>query len=507
MESGTELGVKILWAIVVGFLVGVFARSVVPVSAYLSIFLIVLAAVLVAASGKDRRVQAAVLACALFTCSLGILRMNSAILRGNPELDVRIGQKVVLEGFVSDEPDVRENSVRITITATNLASSAAKVTATILATAPAHTNVAYGEHVRVKGEIRLPEAFDTGIGREFNYPGYLATQGISYELAYTEIAREEGFEGNIFKSLAIRAKQLFAFGLQLALPEPQSSLAAGITVGDKRGLGRELTQEFRTASLVHIIVLSGYNITVVITALFWALSRTPRYVRFGAGGIIAIFFAVITGGAATSVRAAIMAIIAMTGTLTHRIYRADRALGVVAVLMVVWNPYLLAFDPGFQLSFLATAGLIFFSPLAERWFQGIPVGLSVREILISTVSAQIAVLPLLLYESGQLSLVSLPANLLALIAVPYAMLASLIAAVGGLIAGPIVPIIALPAYILLSYIINVAHYLSSIPFAAASVPAFSAWLLVPVYTALFGYAIFQAKDKTPPGGGVLRNGD
>jgi competence protein ComEC len=263
-------------------------------------------------------------------------------------------------------------------------------------------------------------------------------------------------------------------------------------------MGKDLSEEFRTVSLIHIVVLSGYNITVVIDNLFKMLAWAPRYVRFGAGGFVALFFAVMTGFASASLRAALMALIAISGSLSGRIYRADRALALVGALMLAWNPYLLIFDPGFQLSFLACAGLLAFSPFFERCLLRVPETLDLKGILVSTCSAQLAVLPLLLYESGNLSLVSIPANLLVLAIVPHTMFFAAVAAFGGIAFEPLAPIIGLPGNALLSYILEVAHVLSSVPFAAVMVPAFSAWLLVPVYTGFFGYAMYwnNAQNET-----------
>lgn len=488
------LGVGVLWAVCGGFALGVFVRSIVGVS---DVFVLMLGGTALATLiffARDRKTLrfAVVGATVLLACGLGILRMQNAILVGDPTLDSQVGKKVSLEGVISDEPDTRATQVRVPI---GILSSSIKV----LAIFPAHTDMYYGEHVQISGTLELPKSFDAGAGRQFNYPGYLAAQGISYELDRASLIDGSGFAGNPITAFSYRIKELFVVGLQRSLTEPQSGLAGGITVGDKRAMGKDLTQEFRTVSLVHIVVLSGYNITVVINALFQVLSAAPRFVRFGAGGFVALFFAVMTGFASASLRAALMALIAITGTLTGRIYRADRALAVVSVLMLVWNPYLLVFDPGFQLSFLACAGLLIFSPLFSRWFRSVPHNFGLREILISTCSAQSAVLPLLLYESGNLSLVSIPANLLVLAAVPPAMLFSAIAALGGLILEPAAPIIGFPANALLSYILYVAHILAGIPFAAVSVPAFSAWLLLPIYLALFGYGLFELqkhKEKT-----------
>jgi competence protein ComEC len=465
---------------------GVFLRSL----AYIpETFALILGAcalcvvILGAIQSKNLRI-AIVVATALVSCGAGILRMQSAILIGDPFLTNSLGKKVQLEGIISDEPDVRATQVRVPLQITN---SSVKV----LVILPAHTEIYYGEKVKVSGTIALPQSFDAGAGRQFNYAGYLAAQGISYELDRAGLENGSGFYGNALTAASYKIKETFVSGLERSLPDPQSALAGGITVGDKRAMGKDLSQEFRTVSLVHIVVLSGYNITVVINALFRVLAWAPRFLRFGAGGFVALFFAVMTGFASASLRAALMALISITGTLSGRIYRADRALAVVSLAMLIWNPYLLVFDPGFQLSFLACAGLLVFSPIFSEWFARVPETFGLREILISTSSAQITVLPVLLYESGNLSLVSIPANLLVLAAVPPAMLFSAIAAIGGLLFEPAALFIGLPANALLWYILTVAHVLSIIPYAAVTVPAFSAWWLLPTYAALFGYGFYR----------------
>ena len=486
-----SVGVRVLWAVCVGFLAGVFFRSVFPVGEFFAWGMGFVALMLLLLSlGDSKRLRFAIVgATALFACGLGVLRMENARLQGDPILNQYIGKKVIFEGIVSDEPDARNTQTRVPVRISSMGSST--VDTNVLVVLPAHVEVFYGERVQISGTLHFPQAFDAGAGRTFNYPGYLAVQGIEYELDRAQIKEGGGFQGNSLVALAYKIKETFVNGLQLSLPEPAAGLAGGITAGDKRALGKDLTQEFRTVSLVHIIVLSGYNITIVVSALFRVLAFAPRFVRFGAGGFVALFFAVMTGFASASLRAALMALIAITGSLSGRIYRADRALALVAAGMVAWNPYLLVFDPGFQLSFLATAGLLVFSPLFSALYARVPEILSFRDIAISTSSAQIAVLPLLLYESGNLSLVALPANLLALAAIPPAMLASFFAAIGGLVGGPLAPLIGFPAYALLSYVLFISHLFASVPFAAVAVPPFSAWMLVPVYMALFGFALWK----------------
>ena len=163
--------------------------------------------------------------------------------------------------------------------------------------------------------------------------------------------------------------------------------------------------------------------------------------------------------------------------------------------MVAWNPYTLLFDPSFQLSALATLGLILFTPYFSKRLSWVSERLQLREILSSTLATQLTVLPLLLYQSGNLSLVAFPANLFALIAVPWAMGLSALSAAFGTLVGSYAVFAAFPAYVLLTYIINVAELFASLPLASVSLPAFSAWWLLGVYGALCACALYMQNSR------------
>lgn len=488
---------QILWAVVAGFLCGVFLRSFLQFGWWTILFFTALGAVAVVTAYVARTSVRDGIVIGIFcvALALGGARMHMSVLEGEPLLDVAISEKVAIEGVVTDEPDRRENNVRIPVRVSAVGDTSIESDISVLVVAPLHTEVAYGDIVRAEGGLQLPETFDTGAGREFNYPAYLAKDGIGYELSFATVESIGESTRNPLKVGAIWIKQTYLDGLAMALPEPQAGLAGGITAGDKRGLGSELSETFRIVGLIHIVVLSGYNIMVVIGFLERLLARTHRAFRFSLAVIVAIFFALITGLASSSVRAASMAVIASVGKMTGRTYLAARALALVALGMVLWNPFVLAFDLGFQLSIIATLGLIFISPLFEARLSFVTARFQLREIAAATLGTQAAVLPLILYQSGSLSLFSLPANLLALIVVPYAMLLSFVAGVLGLVTGPLAPLVGFPAYILLWYITGVAQFFAWLPFSSVTIPAFSvAWLFV-AYV-LIGVVIVQKQKKT-----------
>lgn len=488
-----------------GFLVGVFVRSFVPLSYPFALFAALLAIVsLLFIFIQREKAQALILlsvVCAAF--GIGMVRMDVAVQIGDPQLTALVGESVTIEGVVSKEPDVRENGIRLSLHATQLiaGSSTSPVSTGILVRVPPHTPVAYGDVVHATGVLGIPEAFDTGPGRSFDYQGYLAQDGILYELSFAEIARTGENRGNPVQAAAIGVKQLYLSGLQAVLPEPESGLAGGITVGDKRSIGPELSAQFQKVALIHMVVLSGYNITIVINSIGRALSPLPRTMRFAGSGLGVVFFVLMAGGAASAVRAGIMALLAMYARLSGRVFIALRALGVVAAGMVLWDPYTLAFDPSFQLSALATLGLISCTPYIYERVRWVPERFGLREIFASTIGTQLAVLPLLLYQNGNLSIVALPANLFALISVPLAMATSFAAALGGMLVGSYAVPLAFPAYIMLAYIIGVAELFAALPFASVTVPAFSAWWMCLAYGILFGglWSIQKRRNRRAQG--------
>jgi competence protein ComEC len=473
---------RIAVAGVIGFLAGVWYASVIPVAVPVVMALLLCACVFLFVSWKvphDRRALPVVVCLCAAVC--GMARLELARLHPTPDLSARLNTTVRLEGTIIAEPDVRERSTRLfmDVTAVDGVPAALRV----LVNAPSFSRTTYGDRISVAGTLREPEPFESGEGRAFNYPMFLAVRGVSYEVAFAEIA-VVGHGGNPLITGALVVKAAYIHGLQSVLPEPYAGLAAGITAGDKRSVGVELSETFRRVSLVHILVLSGYNITVVMSVLMRLNTGMSRFGRLAVALLTIIFFILISGGAASSVRAGAMAFAAAFANQFGRQFVALRVLAAVVLAMVIWNPLILAFDPGFQLSVLATLGLVLFGNDLSGYLRGVTEHFALREILASSIATQVAVLPLLLYQNGLLSLVALPANIFALVAVPLAMAFSAIAACIGIVLGTWGTVLALPAFMLLRYIVFVAETLARLPFATVTIPAFNAYILFLVYGCL-----------------------
>jgi competence protein ComEC len=150
-------------------------------------------------------------------------------------------------------------------------------------------------------------------------------------------------------------------------------------------------------------------------------------------------------------------------------------------LMLVHNPYLLVYDPGFQLSFLATMGLILLSPYLLEKCTRIPTMFGIRNFFTATLATQIFVLPLLLYQMGTFSVVAILVNVLVLPMVPVAMLFTFLTGIVGFLSHTIGLGIGYIAYLSLGYIITVAEIFGALPFASFTIQVFPFWITILSY--------------------------
>ncbi|MEY2641353.1 MAG: hypothetical protein RL150_746, partial [Candidatus Parcubacteria bacterium] len=228
-----------------------------------------------------------------------------------------------------------------------------------------------------------------------------------------------------------------------------------------------LLEAFRRAGLMHIVVLSGFNVTIIAEAIRRLFHRLPPPSSLVLTIASIATFAVMTGASSTIVRASIMAVLAVIALRNDRTYNVNRALVVAGVLMIIQNPLVVLYDPGFQLSFVATLGLLHGVPLVLPYVCFLPERYGVQEIVATTVATQLTVLPLLAHMTGEISLISLLANVLVLPVVPIAMGLSALLMVVASLSVFVLPLTLLTSAVL-SYIAKVALLASAVPFAVVA---------------------------------------
>ncbi|MDP3975329.1 MAG: ComEC/Rec2 family competence protein, partial [bacterium] len=249
--------------------------------------------------------------------------------------------------------------------------------------------------------------------------------------------------------------------------------------GSRKGIPEQLQEDFRVTGLSHIVAISGYNITLVVSIMMAVFRPLGRRLSIIISAIAVILFTLFVGASPAVVRACIMGLIALVALNSERKGDVTIALALTATLMIGYNPKILFHDVGFQLSFLATMGLIYVSPLLEKYFQWLPEKLAIRDSILLTLSAQIMALPIILYNFNNLSVISPISNLL--ISGPFIPLTMLFGFLGTLTSYvflPLAKLVAFPAYLLLEYIVNITHLTASIPYASVEVSWFSNSLLL-----------------------------
>lgn len=504
----------------IAFLVGVGMAAYISTSLIVAGFLLFIAlAFLVAAMLRTDPTRFLLFGVCALAMALGMLRfMLWADAPNDFVLQSALGKSVVLRGIISDEPDVRETNTQITFFANELVDGDTKtpVDSKILLIISRYPEYQYGDAIEIQGMFKKPESFNEDDGRVFDYPNYLKAKGIAYQTFRSRITLLKHGEGNPVKAKLFEVKHSFLERLSHVLPEPENALAGGILLGGKRSLGEEWTNRFREVGIVHIIVLSGYNMTIVAEWLGAAFLFLGFYGSVTVSALGIVLFALMTGAGATVVRAAIMALLVLLARLTGRTATMGRGLLVAGVAMVLQNPSILAFDPSFQLSFLAALGLVFVAPILrerirvfprstpggpdnrfsklKRFSRAHPV---IEEVVISTLATQIMVLPLLLYQTGILSTIAPFANLLVLPLIPVAMLFAFVTGVLAFLGNAIAFLPALPTGALLAWILAVGKYGAALPFAAIHLPPISGWLVALVYVLLAWFIYYSSRPASP----------
>lgn len=352
--------------------------------------------------------------------------------------------------------------------------------------------VSYGNKIKIIGTITEPKSFITERGDVFDYGAYLSTRGVHYVMLYPKISVKEEDKSTGVIGKLVFLKNSFEEKTKSVFGEPEASLLNGILFGVNDSLGEPLTTNLKNTSTIHIAVLSGYNIALVVIALLFMTSFLPKRISIIFSIVGIILFVAMVGIEPPAVRSAIMAIIALSGIILGRPYDAGRALFAAVAIMLFQNPEIYR-NPSFILSCLATFGIIFLTPIVSLLFSKVTNRYNFRELLSTTISAQLSVTPYLVYLVGTFSVIALPANIFVLPVVPFIMIFGFISVavsfISSLIAFPFVSI----THAFLFYLITAVSFFGALPFATISLGTISGFFTILVYVVMFLVFLFVRK--------------
>ena len=392
----------------------------------------------------------------------------------------------IFVGKVMKEPDKRSTNTKLTIqTEQNR----------VLVTVGNYPEYNYGDILEIKGKMQIPMVFE-----DFNYKEYLAKDGIYAVIYYPEIKVLETQKGNFIYQAIFKFKNKIKQSIEQIMPFPEISILEAITLGNKQMLSDELKEELNIVGVRHIVAISGMHIVILSEILLFLLIGLGLWrhqaVCFALG--ILILFIIMIGAPASAIRAGIMGGILLIAQSIGRLSDSGRIVVFAAAIMLIFNPLLLRYDVGFQLSFLAVLGIIYLKPIFDNWIEKInkKEQLSVFfQIITMTLAAQIATLPILIYNFGRISFISPIANVLIVPVLPFVMSFGLAFNIGALFWPLAGKIIIWPTYIGLTYIVRLTNFLSQIPFAAKEISNVHWAWLIGYYILLIGFIWFYQKRK------------
>jgi len=398
------------------------------------------------------------------------------------------GAEHALVGTVVDDPRPRADRLQVVLGDVSVARAGRilRLDDRLLVWLPRGIDVRSGSRLALRTRVELAEDFDG-----FAYREYLARQGIG-GIARPRHAEVIGSGVGPAVFLAQLRTALLG-GITAVVPEPEAGLGAGILLGVRSSIAPEVSESFATAGLTHVVAISGWNIAIVVAlvgAVLRPLERRPggRWSTAVVATASVAGYVVLTGASPSVVRAALMAGALLVGRFSGSRAHAASALGLAALVMLLVAPAVL-WDVGFQLSLLATAGLVWFSRPIEGRLARWPSW--VREPVALTLAAQLTTLPVILVNFERVSLVAPLANVMVVPIVPLVMLFTAMASVLGVVAealgaGPVGDVVAWmaggPAWLLLRAMIGIGAAAAAIPGAAVELsvptPLAVAWLPV-----------------------------
>jgi competence protein ComEC len=350
----------------------------------------------------------------------------------------------------------------------------------------------YGQEIKITGILKEPET-----QASFNYKNYLLKDGILVEIDFPKVEKTGENFGNPIKKFSISLKKKIEEVIKQNLPYLHSALLKSLLFGQEEEIPFDWKEKLNQTGTRHIAAVSGMNITIISSLIlsFLLFCGLWRHHAFYLSIFLILFYVLMIGAPSSAIRAAIMGILYLTAQHFGRIASGERPVVFAATLMLFFNPLLLRYDIGFQLSFLAILGIIYFYQFFFEKFKKLPK--TIREALSSTLSAQALTFPILIYNFGQFSLISPLTNVLILPFLPIITILGFIFSFLGIIIEPIGYLLSFLCWLLLNYLLKVVELCSKIPYSFLALKVNFLFLLIS-YSILISLALYLNRKFSQP---------
>lgn len=361
-------------------------------------------------------------------------------------------------------------------------------------------NLSYGEEICFTATYEEPSsARNTG---GFDYKQYLKTQHIAgiMTVKSNEI-RTEGKTHNSIGKIINNIKQFIIKRVNTTLPKNTSNLCTALVLGEKQGISEDIQESFRKSNLSHMLAISGAHVSYFLLAISTAVQKLKLHKRWCNIGLIIflIFFAALVEFTPSVTRTCIMAILQLLANILFKRSDTYQNLAISSFIILLLNPYAIL-DIGFQLSFGGTIGIIIFSNKIlnnEKVIKNTIIKKileNIKQICIVTLSANIIIIPIMMYHFNTISLTFIISNLLASPILGIALILSMIFILSIIILYPISNFISLFLHPILQLLIKIAQLTAHLPFSQILVPTPKLWQIF-VYYIIISIMFFLCKTK------------
>lgn len=416
-----------------GLLFGVYLGQFFKVSGVATLALVALCFVVI--SFRSRRWYACFIIL-LAGVGLGLLR-GSVFFQNTSLLDNFVQQKIVIAGSISQDPVLTNGSNTWRVQLGDIRVKGLQNNGEIYATVVSDEALKRGDNITISGKA---------------IKGFGNFRLAFYRAELLDIKRPDD------PFLAARDK--FADGVKKVVPEPEASLGLGFLVGQKSALSDDLTEQLKIVGLTHIVVASGYNLTILVRFARRLLARRSRYLALAGSLILVAGFVLISGFSPSMNRAVVVTLLTLLAWYYGRKFHPLQLIAYVAAGSVIFYPPYIWGDLGWLLSFAAFSGVLVAAPIFTKLlYRKKEPGVLVR-LVLETVSAEAMTLPIIIAAFSYVPILALLANVLVAPVIPFAMFFTFVAGLVGLIA-PVLSILAMPASIVIAYVVTVVEVLST----------------------------------------------
>ena len=467
---------------ILGIIIGVYFKQ--------SILLILLAGITGSAFWKIiKKKKIIIIAICIVTCLLSFLQINNLNNKYNKmyKLD---DENIAITGIVCSQIKETDYKYSVNIKIEN------KLKLTVYIDKKENVSkLEYGNKIAVTGTYKKPTEKRNYKG--YDYMKYLKTKKICGSLMVDgEVKLIKTKKINPIFTIINKLSLIFKQNLKKLLPEQEAELEQGILLGDTSDIESDIKDDFRECNLSHMLAVSGAHLSYLVLGINTVLSKKAFGIRRRKilSIMFILIFMVIVNMSPSVVRAGISTIIAIFATLIYRKQDTYTTISIALLLTLLNNPFAI-FDFGLQLSYLATLSIIiFYSKFTQKQFNN-KVKKYLYESAMLTVSANILILPITIYEFNTIPINSIISNLLAGPLLGICIILGMFTVIISIVCFPVSKLIAFPLQIILKILIKIIELISKIPFGNYTVK--TPWFIVVFLTyAIIATLIYNKKKIT-----------